>query len=383
MDIVYNNVFKNYDKLNPYAKIFYQENLHLFIQGDNAGEKWDDLMKSGSFDTTNNNYTNYKRLNLVKEKPGSNLTKFGSTLPFLPVCSKNIYYTDENGTIQHIEFESDKFYPDTLREIYRKVYLAEYVEEEEEEEGGNKCIEINGHLMNLPKNFNDVKNRNKDFDIDYTKIIHGIIKKSYEKQEQQEKDDDDDYNVLDIFEVEDLTTKIIYGRDQDGRIYKKEGNVKTYEDQTKYGLDDCLGSGLKPGNTLEDKNKCASNVVNCLARGDAIDLLSVVDILRDSDFFMLAQKDLIIRPSLALKILQTFRIGETVENGLKVPISFETWKNSVLPKLSKIDTLTNVILGNENLVLYLKGVIEFVRKHPGLLNKDFDENKKISLSKKK
>ena len=122
--------------------------------------------------------------------------------------------------------------------------------------------------------------------------------------------------------------------------------------------------------TEKNKKKCISVVANCLIKGNSFDLSLCLDELANKDMFILAHEELKIRPSVALKILETFRIGNVYEKGLKVPMCFENWKNNVL---SKMNNIKDVILENENLMTYLKGVIQFVRNNPGLLNKNYNE----------
>jgi hypothetical protein len=228
---------------------------------------------------------------------------------------------------------------------------------------GREC-KINGITLDLYDDYNEFNNNveNVDFDLNEIIIMHRVITKVTEKVV-----DDEVYNFDDL--NEDLANGVIYGRDNTGELYRILDRKKVYVKDMTISEANCAGSGLN----YDDKKKCSLLVADCLLRGDNHDLSLCLERLADEDMFAKANEELEkMHPDIAIKILTTFKVRKGPNSeGIETVESFDSWVDNVVKKMS-IST-RDTILGNSNLLEYLKGVIAFVRKNPTILNKDLTD----------
>lgn len=349
---VYEDVFTNWERLNSDARDFYRGNLHLFrksqgtLNNSNKFTGWVDLMKDDFTGTQNLNNLSELRLNLMKASQVARHTMFCHTLPFVPTSVKNLWYTDSSGNIKSLTPKSN-----TLRDIYTCVYIGE---------GCN----LNGNVLELPIEFDSVKNNIADFNLDVIAIMKSAVKMNTDAIAQVARPNAS-FNDL----YEDIGTHVVYMRDDEGKFYRMvNGNRLEYDQNASISEETCAGTQLKG-----DRSKCKKFVYECLLGGDPVQLSVCLDRLRNSDMFNVAQNELQnVDPDIAIRVLKTFGVQQGMDNGLVVLQSYEAWRDRVVPSLRP--EVRDAILGNQLLLSYIQGVINFVNYNPAILNKNVKGN---------
>lgn len=185
---------------------------------------------------------------------------------------------------------------------------------------------------------------------------------------QQKKIEDGEHKAsFDDF-LKDQATGIIYGRDAKG-LFKLDGETKVYSKEEDFGKD-CGRTFLKQ----DDNNKCSRIVAECLISGDKRNLATCLEHYKNEDLFIIANDELEkMNADVAVKILRTFGVRETTGDHGVESESFNSWVKNVVGVMKPVST-RDIILGNQNLLNYLEGVIAFVNKHPAILNESVSED---------
>lgn len=340
-------VFSKWSHLDSRARSFYGKHLHLFVKRDNSSTGandmgstgWDDFMPDGEFKGMP--IGRMTRLNLMKDRELGINVLFEKTLPLLPSIAdgKKVWYTNSKKTLDWFQAS-----PDAIRKLYHCAYM------------GEACV-INGKNVDLPKSFANVENNNYNFDLDNLSVILEKIKSN------QVHADIINPPVDPAKSFDALWTDLnghIFKRDENG-LYRQRGNDKLYVG--KPAPNTCAGTQLgKAGNV--DNDKCEGIVAKCLLGNDKEKLAKCLDELRETNLWRVAQDEMKnIDPIIALRILDAFGVPVTTGPGGKAE-SYDYWMNNIVSKQDS--DVRAAILGNQNLLDYIKGVIHFVNTHPAI-----------------
>ncbi|NBX74935.1 MAG: hypothetical protein EBQ92_00060, partial [Proteobacteria bacterium] len=340
-----NAVFFNWERLHPDARDFYRLHLNLFRRAAGGSGAWVNVMENGNEPLNLNPNEDY-RLNLMKSMPGSTETMFCNTLPYLPKGT-GLWYTDSAGLLKTVQ--ANEVSADSLRKIYNCVY------------NGSQCV-IGSTVLSLPNTFSSVARNVSDFQLDDVKILRNYVARNNEDPTVRKPSK----NIVfeDLFE--DMATRVVYNRDENGLYRMVDGRRVDYNaDNIPHAY--CLGT------RLSGDSKTCSVVKDCILTGNSDDLSKCIDNLRDQNLFTVAHDELQnVHPSVALQILKTFGVNIREKNGVKTPDSYESWTENVVSRMKP--AVKEAILGNHGLCSYIKGVINFVKSNPVILNNNMKSN---------
>lgn len=346
---VYEAVFLNWKQIDPNARDFYMEHLHLFkkAEGTTSFTKeatgWTDQMLHGDPVISNLDNSSELRVNLMKASKVSSDTMFCNTLPFLPSTTRKVWYTDSRGVVKSITANVN-----AIKDIYRCVYA------------GEGC-RFDGVFLELPNNFSIVARNMNDFNLDHMKMAKLAMKLS-DKVSVSRPGSTQSGTFDNIFE--NIVTHLVYERDAESKLYRTVNGTRVYCTQDDLTLENCIGTRLKG-----DRQKCSKFVHECLLSGDAMNLHNCLEYYKNRDMFAVAAVELEnIDPNIAVKILKAFGVQQKIENDYITVQSYDDWLRLVVPSLGQ--AFRDTLLANTNLLDYLRGVISFVQTNPAILNKN-------------
>lgn len=342
---VLNEVFFNWERLHPDARDFYRVHLNLFRRSAGGSGKWVNVMANGNEPLNLNNGEEY-RLNLMKSMQGGSETMFCNTLPFLPNSVKSLWFTDSAGVVREVPRRDLDV--NSLRKIYNCVY------------NGSQCV-LGTVNLNLPQNLAAASRNNVDFQLDDVQVIRNYILQNRVEGRQSAPQSN---KFEDLYE--DMVTRIVYERDEKGLLYRMENNQMVRYGNDTLSVANCLGTRLSG-----DGNTC-SRVRDCILTGNSEDLGKCINDLRDQNLFQVAHDELqSVDPMIALQILKTFGVATKVKGNMKVPDSYESWAENVVSRMKP--AVRDAILGNSGLCKYIRGVINFVRTNPAIMNEGVNQ----------
>lgn len=362
---VINKVFNDWDNLDGRARTFYSKHMHLFAK---TGRKsvsalpgvvdpsYYDLMPDGTYRGFGTHHVSELRINLMKDR-GLTRILFEETLPWLPKECSKVWYTDKSKIIRSFEAKSD-----SIRDLYKQLY------ENGEYHVKNPSGVPVSPALKLPSDFEEVKRNysNTKFNIRPDYIMYHKIQPVNSLLESGDRHKASFNFDLDE-KLEDLTTRIIYSKDEKG-LYTLKNGVK--EHFNNISGENCGQSYLnKDGDNLQ----CQIFVSQHLLSGNKEKLANCLHELRDSDMFKYAHDELKnMNPYVAVQILKTFGVTSSIKNNIEVAENIDKWLGRVQNAEGGKNTWTRetreAILSNKQLQLYLRGVIDFVNSHPTILN---------------
>jgi hypothetical protein len=321
------SVYKNWSTLSSDVRNFYSQHLHVLnmnvLNMNPLTNKW------GINDNPENlDYSDLAkiRVNLTKQDKNDSTSKFlfPTTLPRLPPSVKGVILDASGRTVEFTGL-NDPDRKDYLEKIYDDAYNS---------------------------STNKYSNEDNSFNLESAVFLKNVIE-AHAKKTTSSKSLDDLYAV-------DMTTNVTYTR-KDGKLYRDDKEVIPDDD-----LDNCYGTKLKLSPSDCDV------VFRCLLNGNPKNLSRCLGKLKDQNMFNVAKDEVQkMNHSVAQQLLSTFgfKIRKELPSGLKLPPSFDEWKNSILPR--QVDEETKkAILGNKQLMEYLHGVVSLLRNNPEILNKD-------------
>lgn len=409
------SVYSKWSTLSRDAKNFYRKNIAVFGKKDSL---WN------SYNLTVRDFTKQKdefgwieleegelenifgsgksieslrpimRLNLMKADPERTKVLFSSLLPDIEVGAK-VWYTDQTGAVNYVKNTNDKL--DVLKKIYDTVYECKATA------SGNAFYKLDGKCTTAgtrtaataataTDSFGIVVNADVLRDpitdhnqrkLDYGKFIVGLTE-AYKKRRQQlpvkpQAPAQDDslgvYGFLNKKKVVDLAYGITWYYDSDRKEYfRMENGKKEYYDNAKLGdANTCYTLYLKdPQNT----GTCR-RFIDCLASGDVDSLSRCLDVLQDSNMWVVAKEDIEkVSPKQIVNVLRKFGFKGKKERDATgkeyiVPIPYDRWLVDVVEKLQD-QTVKNLIKsGNQHLASYLRALATICRNNPSILNPDY------------
>lgn len=334
----------------------------IFIPMYRINEVW----KPISFDEAHAGHlsSDKVRLNLRKVTPNTSLTIIEHTIPYIPVDYVNgLWYTGRNG--DQIRLEKGTFGPDILHKIFHETYVKGddniYVSD---------CNSDTHTYMYFPEGKIDPQSR---FRINAPIFGRNLIYATRAEMQQPR----NTVSIHDLF-VDMVDGQKYHREDGTGLLYREINGNKVY-----YGKDPAGNIGEGTDRAMSRRNmstgldlgpKKTEAIYTCLLSGDSASLKKCLAFFNNAETFNVAQAEIEeMEPGVALKILETFgwtfarEYNPDLKVHLQVPISFDVWRTQVLPV--KIDpNVANVLLKNEKLINYLKGIVAFIRANPAITN---------------
>jgi len=284
---------------------------------------------------------------LTHSHPGARDTLFSYTLPFLPVDNVGaLWYTDASGIVKSVPHE--RLDANVFKTIYDSVYL------------GLQCT-VGGQALNfLPYN----RLSDKDFDLDDILILRNFVKAQKEAVPHVASSG---HASFDDLYVEDMTTHVVYARDENGNLFRNVNGQRVYASDDTIRVENCAGTALKG-----DK-QCVRFVYECILNGNPDNLSHCLDRMADENLFNVAQNEFQnIDAKMAIQVLKALGVKKNIEQHaafgkIAVPESFESWKSNFVARIA--DPIKRAAIDRSvNFNRYVRGVIAFVRQNPAILN---------------
>ena len=346
---VFDNIFRSWGSLENDVRKFYISHILLMFKGPT--NNWLVLNNFDKFGKPEN-----YRINFKKSKMNKSRTIFSETLPFIPSVTHNVWFTNSSNKLDKIDLsklsELDK--KSILKTIYDGVYAS------------GKSFQVMENGKSKSYSVNTKSNIKPRFDINYQKFVSGVINEfmKYQQIPAVHRDNFDDLLV-------DLTTNIVYNKDDKGLLYQVVNGNKVYYDATKLESDlksNCYGTYIK-----DDDNDCAI-VSTCILNNSPQNLVRCLDSLRQETLFDIAKSDInSINPEIMRRIVKTFGFEIRLEtDGLYRPSSMEDWMRS--PKIPS--EVKSLVQSNRKLKIYIGEIINIIRKNPIMLQENVAQQRK-------
>jgi hypothetical protein len=315
------------------------------------------------------------RINLYKaKKNGSsqNMMMFAHTLPFVPIKEVgNLWYTDNLGAKRVIQKQN--LTVDVLKLIYEGVYK----DVSNTPVGAKPVINITigGETMTVHGDYESFPDEEKRWDLNLTMIVKNIIRAQTQPSSRQS------VSVQELLDIDTgmkwysdgkglYTIEIVNG--QKKKLYYSEYELREYNcdnvlalNKEKVSKEQCREIAQCILESPEKLPKCLENYQS-----------------NNYDLFKVAQSELQkMDPMVAEKLLKVFHVGikkspiiDKNGNSTEIirPMSFTEWSSRVLngkddPK-GWTPEFKRALQNSEALLNYIKGIIEFVRSNPAILN---------------
>lgn len=365
------HILSNWRDLDMQARIFYREHLAVFKRCARNGWGTNNLLLDDRW-MANFNQSGLKacddndlRLNLSKASQTSEMLMFAHTLPFLPVDKMgDLWYSDSNGNKKKIN--RGQFDASVLKKIYQTVYM------------GNNSVDLGkGTTIQLPTDL--AQDDKKGWDHKLSGVVKNIIdfvNGGNNNRRRQRKS---------LEEMLDLENNTVWFSDGQN-LFKRDqnGNMITYSEFVKNGWDCKNTLALNVGDDKSLSGQC-ENVATCLLQSPER-LEYCLSQYNSDEMFNVAQSEIKNKmdPHVAKKLLRAFNIGVTTatiidrnRNNMEIiqPISFNQWVDTVLnsnqdPPKGWSHKFRENLRKNQHLLNYIRGIIEFIRANPAILNVD-------------
>ena len=369
-------VYGNWANMHQAARTFYLEFVGLFAKS-NASSLYDtkteressnmdwvrlsDLEVDAIFTRVNEKTitdADFKnlRVNLMKDQSNGKVL----LTAYLPTINSgsNVWYTRADTSIGVVRSPPNTF----LVDLYERAYA----------DGPMAILKVGTVILENLETDPDKRPKN-NFNLNHGKFMAAVIKcedaerENDVKKESNPVSDELDYPFLTAY---DMVYGKIWTYDAQAQQYYRvdENNRKVYYDEyAKGNVDTCYASYLGSG-----KNGC-ERVIKCILDGNPSTLKNCLEDLSALDLWKVAANDAQkVGPDMVKLVLRKFGVKgreETDSNGItyKVPMSFDEWKQDVVSGFG--EEVQKTILGNTNLINYLKGLIAICRSNPSILNK--------------
>jgi hypothetical protein len=354
-------VLSYWKDLDVQAHEFYRKQIALFKErGAAPNQKWrtENLLEDPVFMSKLDCDKRELRINLQKANPTSELVMFAHTLPFIPVSKVGkLWYTDSNGVRKSVP--NSQLRPDSLKKIYMAVY------QNLNATPSAAKLHQGYSITDLPSALID--DDEQRWNLNFTQIVKNMLANVKKGKSRSTK----------VEELFDMDTNMIWYSDENGLYRLIDGKRVSREEYfQKY---DC-GNTLALNQEKITKEEC-EDVADCILNAPE-KLEKCLEKFSSYEMFDVSQKELSnMDPLMARKLLQVFHIGVTKSASLDknrnsieliTPMGYNVWIEKVLdsPHLPKgwTDEFKNKIRASEHLQRYIKGIIEFVRKNPAILN---------------
>lgn len=387
-------ILGGWNNLSNEAKNFYKKYLDV-LRYDSMSGLWNKVSLDQVGGVNPNDLANY-RVNLTKIMMGREAPAF---VRLIPKWSKgllgNIWYTDASG--QHVMLDTSRWQENDGAtpgnggaNIFKNLYVAAYK--------GEASVDVEGASpvpISLPKAFSgqggvvgfgtgaspsyagpsapyfsfnvDQFTRKRFFDIQKELKQPPVVKGP----------------------VLSMTDKNIWQVDQQGRLFMNENGNTIY-----YGANDPatvqrLRSQFKCYSTLvkADPTTCNKYVNQCLLSNDTDSLKVCAEIWKQKDFYDVSKEEIKnMHPLVAVRTLQKFGfrvhkvsdamagitikkfedVDHWIKHVLQKQPQFQTQIQSQTPGDNK--TIQAIVESNENLLNYLRLIVEYVNANPAILN---------------
>jgi hypothetical protein len=284
----------------------------------------------------------------------------------------DIWYTDSNGRRQKIStagWVEDANDSNGAQNFFKNLLAATY--------RGKKEVQVTGApagvvSVNAPVNFNPNWKR---FDLDADSVVRKRLFAIQQELKQPAKVQGP---------VISFTDKNIWKVDETGRLYMEEGGKRVYYGENDEGSMKVLKQNFKCYSTFANVSgaECDKYVNQCLLSNDADSLKTCIEMWKRKDFYTASTDEIKnMHPMVALRTLQKFGfMAKPVEDSeLKITIkkveSVDHWVKRVLSKTfgqqksNAGESLQSIIEGNENILNYLRLLVEYVNGNPSILNR--------------
>lgn len=348
---LFDAVYKGWGNLSSDVRKFYQTHLHVLVKTPGGWAHPADVAVAANSDPAN------VRLNLTKvdkTNPASDIL-FAETLPKLTTTVKGFKFTQPGAPPVTVPLVNTPV--DLLKQIYNSVYTRSNVTVDGVKYGDGMIYINHDQAVNAI-----------NFKLDSVKFSKSVLTAHANSASAKQtmaaaaaaahKD-----NFDDIFTS--LTTGVTFQRDG-ADLYRFDGDTKT-----KVKLDDaqlqtdvgeaCHGTKISGDCDL---------VFKCLLSGSPKNLSRCLGKLQDQNMFKVAEREVEkMNPEVAKQLLKTFgfNLRKEMPTGLVLPPSFDEWVQNVLPRSVDEET-RKTILGNQQLMNYLKGVVSLIRNNPVVIN---------------
>jgi hypothetical protein len=405
---LYNDSFRKFSEFTEDERKFYMTFLSV-VEKQGSSDNW----KQEPFDVPalNASTPSVRRVNLnkVNRNDKNSAILFGTTLPPVPESVDEIYFSD--GKICN-KTTCKGQWVNALRDLYQDEYLSLSgvtpgsgfpgsgfpgsgfpgsgvpassgfnLLPSEALKFANDAFKLSGtRREGNPYQRGGAGDPNAHLNLNFKVFVKNCIVEHAKKLSNLANSSSQKVNLGNRFDndFDDLYVNMVNGskymRDGD-ELYRlnEDGSKGVAIDEAQIEKD--LSDG-KCGVGIDDKAGCRL-VRDCLLSGNKRNLAACLDMYKDQDMFKVAQREVSsMNPKIALQLLETFGFTPKKEtSGLYLPPTFEHWMANILPKSGLSDDTIRTIKSNNQLMQYLRGVVQIIRSNPAILNKDLTEKRK-------
>ncbi len=370
------HILTHWGELDTQARTFYRDHLAIFqkMPQNSWGthnllldDRWMDKFAQSGLQICN---VSDLRLNLAKMNPSSSTLMFEHTLPYIPVDKvENLWYTDANNRV--VKLNKGQFNSDVLKKIYKSVYMSE-----------QSTNLGRGSSISLPSKL--PQDERKSWDHKLSQIVRNVMGFS-----------GGDSNMKrgprrSLEELMDMESNTVWFSDGT-TLFRKDhnGNKITYSEFMKNegNCENTLVLNVRDeqGKVIPGAEAQCDTVASCLLQSPER-LEHCLSQFQSSEMFNVAQRDLRdkMNPGAAEKLLRVFHVRfdtasviDRNRNRMEItqPVTFNQWVDEVLnsphdPPKGWSTKFRENLRNNQHLLNYVRGIIEFVRANPAILNKD-------------
>lgn len=369
------NVYGKWNSLSDDARNFYKKFIQL-QRFDPTTKTWTTVPETEYGTPIDPRNLSLYRINVIKTSLGTNIPAFVNLIP--KFTKKNnlfndIWYTDSTGKCVRISTSdwTEDSSQNSANNFFKNLYTAVY-------NGQNRVpVSTTRGVINVPINPPNKFNPNVTTQMFNLNVDQYIRKRFFTIQQELKKPPVVTGPIL------SLTDKNIWKVDEQGRLYLDEPSGRVY-----YGIGDPASDKV-----FKDNFKCYSTFANvqgaecnryiteCLLNNNPDEISVCAEMWRRGDFYKISKEEIKnMHPLVAIRTLQKFgfRNRPVYDPELKMEIkkveSVENWIKDVLSKAwgqKKTNdgrTLQSILESNENVLNYLKLIVEYVNSNPAILN---------------
>jgi hypothetical protein len=375
-----NSVYGKWSNLSDESRNFYKRFFSL-MRYNTSTNQWEAVPESEYGRPMDQRSSQNYRVNLTK---GTLFQEAPAFVNLIPKFSKkqnlfnDIWYTNSQG--RHVKistagWQEDDSNPTGAQNFFKNLFVAVYVNRDTVPVLGAQPN--NQVAVDYPKTWDTSKMSAMMFDINVDQFVRKRLFKIQQELKQP---------PIVKGPVISLTDKNIWKVDEQGRLYLDDPSGRVYYGENDPGSMKVLKTNFKCFSTYAktEGDDCVKYINQCLLRNDTESLKVCAEMWKQKDFYTVAKEEIKnMHPLVAVRTLQKFgfRVHKVEDPELKMLIKkFETvdhWVKHVLTKTwgqqtvqtgTTTESLQSIIENNENILNYLRLLVEYVNSNPQIMN---------------
>lgn len=382
---IFTNVFGNWNNLSQGARNFYKRFIQL-LRYDQGSKTWVPVPENEYGTPIDPRNIGSYRINVIKTTLGEEAPAFVNLIPKFTRRNNifnDIWYTDKSG--KHVKITTANWKEDEddlngAQNFFKNLFVTVYTGRNSVRvKTGNPTYET--ITIDPPAQWSPTMATMFDLNVDQ------FVRKRFFRIQQELKQP-----PIVKGPVLSLTDKNVWKVDEQGRLYLDDPSGRVYYGENEPGSLKALKNNFKCFSTFAkvEGDECNRYVNQCLLRNDTESLKVCAEMWKRGDFYTISKEEIKnMHPLVAVRTLQKFgfRIHKVEDTEMRMLIKkFETvdhWVKHVLTKAwgqqqvqlptstgtgASSETLQSIIEKNENILNYLRLLVEYVNSNPAIMN---------------